>query len=559
MNRRAFLQHTAGTALCFPAVITSSCSARKDYDLLITGGIVYDGLGNPGIHADVAISRDRVVAIAPGIPTNKASEVIEAKGLAVAPGFVDPHTHTDIQLLINPKAESKIRQGVTSEIGGNCGGSQFPLTEKSFEGKAGYFSQEFDVELTWRDVTGFFSRLEETGMALNYATLLGHGSLRSFVMGPYDRPPTEEELTLMRQLITENMRAGVLGMSTGLIYPPSSFARIDELVELCRTVSRFGGVHASHIRGEAETVLDAVDEVLAISRESGASLQVSHIKAMNPGNWDKIDDVLSSVERGKRDNLNVMADRYPYSASSTGLASFFPQWAREGGTEDFIARLRDMTLDPKLRSYLKMREEQTGSWENVLISSVHTDKNNVLVGKTVLQAAKENEKSPFDFMRDLLIEEEGHVAVVKFVMSEDNLKQVLAHPLVMIGSDGNVLAPYGQLSKGQPHPRSYGTFPRVLGKYVREEGVLTLPDAIKKMTSMAAGKFGLTGRGQLMVGAFADITVFNPDTVIDRATFSNPHQYPTGIEYVIVNGTTVIAGGDHTGNLPGKVLKHTAT
>ena len=559
MKRRTFIKSSAGTAICFPAIITSGCSARKDYDLLVTGGTVYDGLGNPGIRADVAVSGDRVVAIAPGIPTKKASRVVEANGHAVAPGFIDPHTHTDIHLLSNPRAESKIRQGVTTEIGGNCGGSQFPLNDKSFESKTDYFAKEFDVDLTWRNVGGFFNRLEASGIALNYATLLGHGSLRSFVMGSYDHPPSFEELARMRQHISGNMNAGVLGISTGLIYPPSSFAQTGELVDLCRTISHLGGVHASHIRGEADTVLDAVDEVLAVSRETGISLQISHIKAMYPRNWDKIDDVLSSVEQGKRENLNVLADRYPYSASSTGLSSFFPQWAREGETGDFIARLKDTSLEPKLRSYLKMREEQAGSWDKVLISGVQTDMNKRFEGKNVLEAAQETGKTPYDFMRDLLIEEKNRVAVVKFAMSEDNLKRVLAHPLVMVGSDGNALAVEGPLSKGKPHPRSYGTFPRVLGKYVREENVLTLPDAIKKMTSMAAGKFGLTDRGQLTVGAFADITVFNPDTVIDRATFSDPHQYPTGIGHVFVNGTHVISGGEHTGNLPGKVLKRTTS
>ena len=490
------------------------------------------------------------------IDEKKAITVVEADGLSVAPGFIDPHTHTDIQLLVNPKAESKIRQGVTTEIGGNCGSSYFPLSNERFEEIKEYFDSKFGLDLTWRDVNGFFSRLEKEGHAVNFATLLGHGSLRSAVVGPNDRPPTDEELQKMKQLVSENMDPGVLGLSSGLIYTPGCFAKTDEVVELCRTVADNRGVYATHMRGEGDTVLDSVDEALAIARGSGVSIQISHLKAMYPRNWPKIDTVLSKIEEARNDGIKVHADRYPYNASSTGMSSFFPFWAQEGTSDDFLARLKDASNDKRLRSYIKDQENMLGSWKNILINGVFTDKNKNLQGKNIFAAAAETKKPAYEFMRDLLIEEENHVAVVKFAMSEDNLKRVLAHPLVVVGSDGNSFAPYGVLSKGKPHPRSYGTFPRVLGKYVRDERVITLPDAIRKMTSIAAEKFGLTGRGQLVKRSFADIVIFNPDAVIDGAGFQNPHTYPVGIDYVFVNGRPVISSGEHTGELPGKILKH---
>ena len=559
MKRRSFIRSTAAASLLAPSVIVSGCSSRKEYDLLITGGAVYDGTGSHEIQADVAVRGDRIASIAPGISARKAAAVVEANGLAVAPGFIDPHTHTDVQLLVNPKAESKIRQGVTTEIGGNCGGSQFPLSDRAFEETRNNLRDEYGLDLTWRDMQGFFSRLEAEGIALNYATLLGHGSLREAVMGPYDRPPTTDELQRMKQIVLDCMKAGAVGLSTGLIYTPGSFAKTDEIIELCRPVADSNGVYATHMRNEGEAVLEAIDEALSIARQSGVSLQISHIKAINPGNWSKIDRIIASIEHAKDGGIALLADRYPYNASSTGMISFFPQWAREGTVDDLIARLKDPNLDSKIRDYLRDQEEKTGSWDKVVISSVSTSQNKPLEGKTVLDGAALTGKAPYEFMRDLIIEEKGNISVVKFAMSEDNLRRLLAHALVVIGSDGDSLAPYGVLAKGKPHPRSYGTFPRVLGRYVREEKILSLPEAVRKMTSAPADKFGLTGRGRLTVGAFADIVVFNSDTVIDRATFEEPHRYPEGIEHVIVNGKLVISHREHTGALPGYILRHVIT
>ncbi|MBN1290813.1 MAG: D-aminoacylase [Candidatus Latescibacteria bacterium] len=555
MKRRQFLQDSAGASLAFPGLLTSNCARGKEFDLLISGGTVYDGLGNQGIGADVAVYGGRIAKIASSISKNKAFEVIDATGKAVAPGFIDPHTHTDIQLLVNPKAESKIRQGVTIEVGGNCGGSQFPISDESFEEKRKNFADHNGVELTWKDAAGFFNRLEETGMAINYATFLGHGTVRNTVMGPYDRPPTNEELGRMKQIVRDSMQQGVLGLSTGLIYNPGSFAEIDELIELCKEVARLKGVYATHMRDESDYLLEAIDEAVTIARKSGVSLQISHFKTMYPRNYAKIDKMLQAVDTATAEGIDLLADRYPYIASSTGMSSFYPQWVREGTTDEFVARLKDPSLDTKLRGFIRDWENKAGSWDNVLINGVNLGENKFLEGATVLDGSSKTGKKPYEFMRDLMISERGGVSVVKFAMDENNLRRVLSHPLVVIGSDGNAIAPYGKLGEGKPHPRSYGTFPRVLGKYVREDKVLTLPQAIRKMSAQTADKFGFTDRCRIVESCYADLVVFDPDTVIDKATFADPHKYPEGIDHVIVNGVPVIQHGEHTGNLPGKILK----
>jgi N-acyl-D-amino-acid deacylase len=554
MKRRRFLKNAVGNTVLFSGVI-AGCASRKEYDLLITGGIVYDGTLNPGKEMDVAVKGDRIVRITRKISKERAVDVIEAAGLAVAPGFIDPHTHTDVHLLANPKGESKIHQGVTTEIGGNCGSSVFPLSERSFEEYKKNVDREFGVEVSWKDMNGFFSRLEQSGTSLNYGTLIGQGNLRDFVMGPNDRLPSTGELEKMKAVIREYIRAGALGMSTGLIYVPGCFANPEEITDLCREVAKCGGVYSTHIRSEEDRVLEAVHETLVTARDSGVSLEISHLKTNYPRNWSKIDQILPVLEKAASEGIPLQADRYPYIASSTGLDSFFPQWAREGTTADFLSRLRNKSLDRKLREALKQKEAQVGSWDRAVISSVLLEQNRSLEGKSILNAASEAKKTPYDFMRDLLLEEENQVAMVNFGMCEDNLKRFLAHPLVMIGSDGRVAAPYGSLSKGKPHPRFYGTFPRVLGKYVREDKVISLPEAIRKMTSLAAKKFGLSKRGVITENNYADLVVFNPETVIDKATFQNPHQYPEGIIHVVVNGQRVINNGEHTGKLPGKILR----
>jgi len=523
---------------------------NKEYDILITDGIVYDGSGNPGSEADVAIKGDMVVKIGKHLKRSMAKTVIDASGCVISPGFIDPHSHTDIELLANPKAESKIRQGVTTEIGGNCGFSLFPPSEINKD----YLKKKYDLELDWNDVTGFFAQLERRGMALNYGTLIGHSDLRGSVMGSVDRPPTNDEMKRMNRLLQEHLNAGVLGMSSGLIYTPGCFAREEELISLCRRVAIYNGVYSTHMRDEGDHLLEAVDEAIRIAEKSHVSLHISHLKMAYPRNWPKVHAVLSKISEMEKKGLKILADRYPYIATSTLLSVFIPPWAKRGTIEEYLKRLRDPHSYEKICEHVKKQEEKIESWEKIRVSSVLKEKNKRFIGKTIHEAAREVEKEPSRFIVDLLCEED-QVEMINFSLNEDNFKQIILHPLVVVASDGWALAPYGMLGNGKPHPRSYGTFPRMLGKYAREEGIMTLGEAIQKMTSTTAKKFGLKWRGWVREGFYADLVIFDPDKVIDKSTWENPHQYPDGIQYVIVNGRIVIQEGEHTGLLPGKILK----
>jgi N-acyl-D-amino-acid deacylase len=402
---------------------------------------------------------------------------------------------------------------------------------------------------------GFFQRLEEQGIALNYATFIGHGTIRGKVVGYEDQPATPDQISLMQVLIEEHMHAGAWGLSTGLEYTPSSFGDTAEIIQLCHKVAELGGIHSIHMRNEDNYVLESIDETIQIARETGVSTQISHLKMALPANWHKIDEALARIEQARDAGLSILADRYPYIAASTGLSTFFPEWARAGSTEDFIQRLNNPGLDSQFRAHLKNAELEIESWKNVRISSVVTEKNKTFEGLDIINCSELSGKQPYEFMRDIIIEEENQVNMVKFVMNEDNLKQILAHPLVTVGSDGNAVATYGVLGTGKPHPRFYGTFPRFLGKYVREENILTWPEAIQKITSLTAQKLGFAGRGQISRDYYADLVLFDPETIIDRATFDDPHQYPDGIQTVIVNGTVVLHEGESTGELSGKILK----
>jgi N-acyl-D-amino-acid deacylase len=556
ISRRQFVSKSVKGAAFIGAgglsfAVKGHCKVAE-YDLLISGGVLYDGLGNPGRRVDAAIKGDKIVLIGEKIDRKSAKKVIDARGLAVSPGFVDAHTHTDIELIVNPKAESHIRQGITSEISGNCGSSPFPIAEEIFEEEKTSMKERYELDLDWRDLKGFWRRLEEKGIALNYATLVGQGAIRGAVVGYNDEPATEEQLAEMKRLVRENIKAGAVGLSSGLEYAPGSYATTEELIELCRETAACGGIYATHIRDEGDGVLDAIDEAITTAKKAKVSLQISHLKTGYPANWSKIDTVLAKMERAKAEGLDISADRYPYIAASTGLSLYFPLWARQGTTKDFVSRLKDPALDGKLRGYCKEQEQKLGGWDKVLISSVFTEENKRFEGKNILEAAVESDKDTYDFIRDLLIEEENRV---QMVTCEENLKRILAHPLLMIGSDSSAVAPYGLLSKGKPHRRLYGTFAQVLGKYAREEKIFDLPCAIQKITSMTAQKFCLTNRGRIGVGCFADIVVFDPEKITDSSTWANPHQYPKGINYVIVNGKVVISEGEHTGTLAGRILK----
>jgi len=558
ISRRDFIKESskimAATGLSGCGILLKGCTSKKDFDLIISGGHIFDGLGKEAIKADIGISGNFIKEIGK-ISNARGKSVINAKDLAICPGFIDAHDHSDVQLLVNPKAESSIRQGITTLVSGNCGSSPFPIAEEIYDETREILKEQFEINLTWLDIKGFFSRLEEEGIALNYATLVGQGSIRGASMGFNDRPPKQEELERMKMLVEENIKSGAVGLSTGLEYAPGSYALPDEITELCNVTAQLGGVYATHMRDEGDRLLESLEETIEVARETGISLQISHFKIAYPRNWHKIDQALVKIEEAKKEGISIFCDRYPYIAGSTGLSFYFPLWARQGTTDEFLARLKDPTLNSKLRAHVAEQEKKLGSWEKVIISSVASEENRNIQGKSVLEAAEELGKEPYDFMKDLLIEEKNRVGMVIFMMKEENLRRILAHPLVGIGTDGSAISPYGLLGRGKPHPRLYGSFPRVLGKYIREEKIIPMPEMIKKMTSIVSEKFGFEKRGVLRNGNFADIVIFNEDKVIDRANWTDPHQYPVGIEYVLVNGEIVIEKGEHTGNLPGKILR----
>ncbi len=545
-NRRDFIK----TALAAGSVVLG-CD-RNEFDLLITNGRVYDGLGHEPLSADMGVRNERIVAIG-SLRGRSAHRTIDAAGLAVAPGFIDVHTHSDVTLLANAKAESKIRQGVTTEICGNCGDSPFPWDEEKSREAIQEISKEYQIAVNWRTLAGYRQRLEENGLAVNAATLVGHSALRQAVMGPDDRIPTIAEMQKMKSLLSECLQQGALGMSTGLEYKPGMYAATQELIELAAMVAEANGVYATHMRNEDVSVEQALTEALSVAGATGCRLQISHLKACQKRNWYKTPLLLQAIETARKNGLTVCADRYPYTAYSTSMKLLFPPWSRQGENRDFVKRLESWEQWRKIKLFLMDKISALGSWESVLVTRLASAERKACQGKTVAQLA--GKQDPFQFVRELMIAEKGDVGMCGFAMSEQDTDAVLAFAGVMVGSDGNALAPYGVLSQGMPHPRSYGTFPRYLGLYIREKKIISLPEAIERVTSLPCRHFSIVDRGELSIDKFADMVIFNPQTVIDHATFVQPHQYPEGISYVIVNGKLVVENGRHSGQLPGKVLR----
>lgn len=535
--------------------LIAGCSVKNNFDIIIKNGLVLDGTGAQGFNQDIGIKLDKIIAI-DNLKGASADLIIDAKNLVVAPGFIDIHTHTDTELLVNPKAESKIRQGVTTEISGNCGSSPFPLNDLDFEEYNKNLYEQYGFKIFWKDAAGFLDALENKKISINYSTFTGHSDLRACVVGKNDVPPTAKQMETMKALLARSMENGSLGLSTGLEYAPGSYAKTDELIELNKVVSKYGGVYATHMRSEDAKVEEALEEALQICRQAEVSTQISHFKACNQENWHKVDHLLEMIHVAADSGLPVKADRYPYIAYSTGLTVFLPLWSRQGNIKEIMARLEDKNHISKIKQHAENKGKKIGGWDRVVIASCFSEKNKKWEGKSIKQAAEITGKEPFEFIRNILLEEKNRVDIVGFAMDEGNLKKVLSSPLVMIGSDGSAVAPYGKLGLGKPHPRYYGTFPRVLGKYARDNKIFDLQTAVKKMTSMPAQKLKLKNRGEIKKGYFADITIFNPKTVIDNATFVDPHKYPTGIEYVIVNGKVTVNKGEHTGERSGKIQKH---
>lgn len=530
------------------------------HDIVIRNGTVIDGTGAPRRRMDLAVDGTRIAGIY-GPSEAKGAIVVDAEGMVVCPGFIDIHTHSEIYLLSCPLAESKIRQGVTTELLGNCGGSAAPLVGAARKAAVAA-AKDLWVEVTWSTFDEYLLRLADVRTSVNAASLVGADNLRLGIMGADDRPPTEDELARMNKLLADSMIEGAFGLSSGLIYAPGCFAKTEELISLARTAASFGGMYATHIRGEGRTVREAVSEAIRIGREAGCAVQISHHKAVGPKNWGTVEKTLGLIERAREEGLDVAFDVYPYTASSTYLDTILPPWARDGGNEKEIARLRDPDarerikkefLDPDTEWENTVAED---GWGSINMVGFKIDANKRYENRSVQSVADELGKDPADVALDLLLEEDLGVGAIFHEMSDEDVKRVISHPLSIVGSDGESEAPYGPTGSSPTHPRSYGTFPRVIRRYSLDLGLLTLEEAIRKMTSSPAARIGLADRGVLAEGMAADIVVFDPQKIRDVATYEDSHRYAEGILHVLVNGLFTIQNGEHTKERAGQVLRH---
>ena len=547
--------------LLLALLLAASChEVRDEYDLVLRGGTIVDGTGAAAVPGDVALLGDRIVAV--GAVSGRGAREIDVHGLVVAPGFIDMHSHSDYLLLEDGAAESKIRQGVTTEVLGeesSGGPSKGRLPPRRAVG---------DDEGTgeWTTLGGYFAALERSRISVNVASYVGQGNIWRCVMGDsYDRP-TPAQLGEMRALVAEAMRDGACGLSTMLASGPGFLATTDDLVELCREVKAHGGIYSTHQRNEGTGVFESVKEAISIGERAGVPVDIIHLKIADQQNWGKMKDVVALIEDARRRGVNVQANIYPYTRGNNNLATILPPWAHEGGHDRMMARLKDPAERARMKKDIQSGipgwyDHYTavgGDWSRMLVNGNLSPKNRAVEGLTmnVILAKRNATADPIEGMFDFLIEENGSVPTIYAHHTEEDMMLALSQPWCSIGSDGLAHSTQGPLRRGRPHPRSFGTFPRVLGVYVREKHLLTLEDAVRKMTSLSAAKIGLRDRGVIRVGAFADLAVFDAGRVIDRATYLDPFQYPEGIELVIVNGAVTLDHGRHTGARAGQVLRH---
>jgi len=535
ISRRGFIKSSllAGAALGFGFDGLANIRVNNRFDTIIKNGVIYSGNLREPVRGDLGIKNGKISAI--GDLGDSADITVDAGGKAISPGFIDIHTHTDSNLFDAPLGDSKIYQGVTLDIGGNCGDSPFP-------------SQK------WESAGKFFDDLRSEGRGINYGSFLGQGSLRSRFIGDNNVPATAGQLKEMKRYIDEQMEMGVTGISCGLEYTPGSYANEKEITELCKVVAKHNGLFAIHMRNEDDRVEAALDEAVRIATGAGVKLQVSHLKAQNAANWHKAPDLLKRIEKAQKAGLDIAFDRYPYIAFSTGMSTFIPINDRQGTTAEVVARLRDVEQSKKIGDYAKSRIERLGGPQNVVVTSCRQPQNKRFIGLNVEECAKLTSMDSWEFIRELLIEENANVDIIGFAMREENVKLFLSHPLGMPASDGSVYSPNGRLGESMPHPRSYGTFPRFFGKYCRDEKLMSLSEAVHKVTALPASRLGLRKRGLLEIGYHADVVVFDYEKIIDTATFANPHQFAKGIEHVFVNGVYTIKEGKPTGKLGGVIL-----
>ncbi len=551
--------------IAFLAIVSAMSAQERspspspaDFDVIIRGGTVYDGTGVEPRQADVAIRGDRIAGIG-DFKSAQAKNVIDAKRLAVAPGFINMLSWSTQSLIQDGRSQSEIREGVTTEIMGE-GESMGPVNDRVREHML-QTQADIKYEIKWNTLAEYLQYLEKRGISCNVASFIGATTIREYVIGFENKDPTPEQLDQMRELVRQEMEAGALGIGTSLIYPPAFYAKTEELIELCKVAAKYQGKYISHMRSEGNRLLEAVDELIRISREAGIPAEVYHIKAAGKQNWGKLDDFLSRIEAAQKEGLKITADMYTYTAAGTGLDACLPPWTEDGGYPVLFKRLRDPATREKIAAEVSKDSDEwenlyigAGSPEKILLFGFKSDKLKPLTGKSLAEVAKMRGKDPITTIVDLIAEDESRIDTIYFLMSEENVKKELAKPWISFGSDEASQAPEGVFLKSNPHPRAYGNFARVLGKYVRDKKVIPMKEAIRRLSGLPATNLGLDHRGFLKEGMFADVVVFDPATISDRATFEKPQQYAVGMKHVFVNGVQVIRDGEHTEAKPGRAL-----
>ncbi|MEE8349429.1 MAG: D-aminoacylase [Acidobacteriota bacterium] len=539
--------------------MVAGCASQPEYDVIIRNGMIYDGSGSPPYRGDLAIEDDTIVAIG-SVVSGSAPLEIEADGLAVAPGFINVLSWATTSLLEDGRSQGNIRQGITLEVFGE-GTSMGPLNAAM---KEDMVARQGDItyDVSWTKLSEFLEHLTRKGISPNVASFVGATTIRIHVLGYENRPPSPEELEQMRSLVREAMEEGALGVGSSLIYAPAFYASTEELTALAEIAAGYGGTYISHIRNESNRLLEAVDELITIAREAEIRGEIFHLKAAGQANWGKLEEVIDAVETAQEEGLDISANMYTYTAGATGLDAAMPPWVQEGGHQAWVERLKDPNIRQRVIREMSTPTDEwenlylaAGSPENVLLVGFKNDALKPLTGKSLAEVAEERGTSPEATAVDLVIEDDSEVSTVYFFMSEDNVRRKIALPWMTFGSDASSQAPEGVFLKSNPHPRAYGNIARLLGKYVRDEKVIPLEEAIQRLTSLSASHLKLDRRGSLEPGFFADVVIFDPDTIQDHATFEAPHQYSTGVIHVLINGQQVLREGEHTGVLPGRVVR----
>lgn len=540
-------------------VLLASCSRKPGYDVVIRNAMIYDGSGAAAMPGGIAIAGD-TIALVGAVDDLRGETDIDAGGLAVAPGFINMLSWATVSLIHDGRSQSDIRQGVTLEVFGE-GWSMGPLNEAM---KAEMRESQGDIpfEVSWTTLGEYLEHLERKGISTNVASFIGATTVRIHELGYADRAPTAEELRRMKQLVAAAMEEGALGVGSSLIYAPAFYAKTDELIELAKTAAEYGGMYITHMRSEGNRLIEAVQEVLTIARSAGIPAEIYHLKSAGSQNWRKMDDVIRMVEEARAGGLRITADMYTYTAGATGLDAAMPPWVQEGGHKEWVRRLRDPAIRKQVVREMSVPTDKwenlylaAGSAENVLLVGFKTDSLKYLTGRSLAEVAAIRGKSPEETAIDLVIQDDSRVETVYFLMSEENIRKQIALPWVSFGSDAESLAPEGAFLKSNPHPRAYGTFARLLGKYVRDEKVIPLEEAVRRLTSLPADNLGLKKRGRLVPGAMADVVLFDPSVIQDHATYADPHKYSSGMIHVFVNGVQVLRNGEHTGATPGRVVR----